>query len=95
MSDLLSTAKSTSTASSVLSSTPTSGAAAVANNSSPPEQLLGVYSTTVSGHQVAGTVEESNGIFIASVTHVPGGMATGNSEIAAEYNLATVIDELA
>jgi hypothetical protein len=60
------------------------------------EQVLGVYSASVGGHQFAGTVEEGNGVYTVSVPNIPGPGATasGTSEIAAETNLGTVIDEL-
>jgi hypothetical protein len=60
------------------------------------EQMIGVYSTTVGGQQFAGTVADSNGVYTVSVPNIPGPGATasGTSEMAAENNLDTVIDEL-
>jgi hypothetical protein len=95
VSDPVSTVKAASSVSNPVPTTPGSGASTAASNVRNTEQLIGVYSTTVSGQQVAGTVMESNGVYSVSVTHVPGATASGNSEVAAEYNLATVIDELA
>ena len=72
------------------------GAASSASTASTVEQLIGVYSTTVGGQQYAGTVEETNGVYTASLPNIPGPGATasGTSEISAENNLDTVIDEL-
>jgi predicted RNase H-like HicB family nuclease len=58
--------------------------------------MIGVYSTTVGGQQYAGTIEQSNGEYTVSVPNIPGpgANASGTSEMAAENNLDTVIDEL-
>jgi hypothetical protein len=68
--------------------------AAAASTASTVEQLIGVYSTTVGGQQYAGTVEESDGVYTVSVPNLPGATASGTSEMSAENNLDTVIDEL-
>jgi hypothetical protein len=71
-------------------------AATPANSASTVEQLLGVYSATLGGKQYAGTIEEGNGVYTVSVPKIPGPGATasGSSEMAAETNLGTMIDEL-
>jgi hypothetical protein len=58
------------------------------------ETLVGGYSVTVGGTQYAGSVQEQNGSYVASVPNVSGATATGNSMIAAENSLTTRIDEL-
>jgi hypothetical protein len=68
--------------------------AAAASTASTVEQLIGVYSTTVGGQQYAGTVEEDNGVYTVTVPNVAGATASGDSEMSAENNLDTVIDEL-
>ena len=55
---------------------------------------MGGYSVTVGGTQYAGSVQEQNGSYVASVPNVSGATATGNSMIAAENSLTTRIDEL-
>ena len=72
-------------------------ATAPTNSASTVEQLLGVYSATLGGKQYAGTIEEGNGVYTVSVPKIPGPGATasGTSEMAAETNLGTMIDELA
>jgi predicted RNase H-like HicB family nuclease len=52
------------------------------------------YSTTVAGTQYSGSVAESGGEYVASVTSLSGATASGSSLIAAENNLTTRIDEL-
>jgi len=87
------------------SSTPNSGDArahgggggaggASASAASEVETLVGSYSTTVGGTQYAGSVEEQNGSYVASVPSVSGATATGSSMIDAENNLSVRIDEL-
>jgi predicted RNase H-like HicB family nuclease len=58
------------------------------------ETLVGTYSTTVAGTQYAGSVEEQDGSYVASVLNVSGATATGTSMIDAEDNLTVRIDEL-
>ena len=58
------------------------------------ETLVGGYSVTVGGTQYAGSVQEQNGSYVASVPNVSGATATGDSMIAAENSLTTRIDEL-
>jgi len=48
----------------------------------------------VGGTQYAGSVEEQDGSYVASVPSVSGATATGASMIDAEDNLTTRIDEL-
>jgi len=55
---------------------------------------VGTYSTTVAGTQYAGSVEEQDGSYVASVLNVSGATATGTSMIDAEDNLTVRIDEL-
>lgn len=86
------------------SSTPKSGArahgggggggSALASAATEVETLVGSYSTTVAGTQYAGSVEEQNSSYVASVPNVSGATATGASMIEAENNLTTRIDEL-
>ena len=52
------------------------------------------FSTTVNGNNYSGSVSYSNGEYVASDPSLAGAEATGSSEIAAENNLATRIDEL-
>jgi hypothetical protein len=52
-------------------------------------------SATVAGKNYAESVEESGGIYIASVPSPPGVRATGASVLSAENNLNMKLDELA
>jgi hypothetical protein len=52
------------------------------------------FSTTVNGKSYSGSVSYSDGEYVASDPDLAGASATGSSEIAAENNLATRIDEL-
>ena len=57
--------------------------------------LLGAsFSTTVSGKSYAGSVEESEGAYIASVPLPPGVSASGSSVQAAEDNLNVILGSL-
>ena len=58
------------------------------------ETLVGSYATTVNGTQYAGSVEEENGAYTASVPNVSGATATGATLMEAENNLTIRIDEL-
>jgi predicted RNase H-like HicB family nuclease len=53
------------------------------------------YSTTVAGQNYAANVEESGGVYIASVPDPPGATASGPSIQSAENNLNLVLDTLA
>jgi hypothetical protein len=57
--------------------------------------LAASYSTTVSGKSYAGSVEESEGAYIASVPLPPGVSASGSSVEAAENNLNVILGSLA
>ena len=70
------------------------GGGAAANAASEVETLVGSYSTTVGGTQYAGSVEEQNGSYVASVPSLSGATATGATLIEAENNLTIRIDEL-
>ncbi len=52
------------------------------------------FSTTVNGKNYSGNVSYSDGEYVASDPGLAGAEATGPSELAAENNLATRIDEL-
>jgi hypothetical protein len=52
------------------------------------------FSTTVNGKNYSGSVSYSNGEYVASDPGLAGAEATGSSELAAENNLSTRIDEL-
>jgi hypothetical protein len=53
------------------------------------------YSTTVAGKSYAASVEESEGVYTASVPMPPGLSASGSSIASAELNLSIVLDTLA
>jgi hypothetical protein len=53
------------------------------------------YSATVAGKNYPGSVEESGGVYIASVPDPPGISASGSSVESAEYNLNIKLDALA
>jgi hypothetical protein len=57
--------------------------------------LAASYSTTVAGKSYSGSVEESDGTYLASVPNVPGASASGSSVESAENNLNVVLDTLA
>ena len=52
------------------------------------------FSTTIAGKTYAADVTYSNGEYIAEDANLSGAVATGNSVVAAENNLATRIDVL-
>ncbi|MGC9159663.1 MAG: hypothetical protein ACP5FH_11810 [Terracidiphilus sp.] len=58
------------------------------------ETLVSGYSTTVNGTQYIGSVEESGGVYTASVPNLAGATATGSSLEAAENSLSLRINEL-
>lgn len=70
------------------------GGRVAASVASEVETLVGGYSVTVGGTQYAGSVQEQNGSYVASVPNVSGATASGDSMIAAENNLTIRIDEL-
>jgi predicted RNase H-like HicB family nuclease len=49
---------------------------------------------TLGGKQYSGSVEESGGVYTASVGNLPGASASGSSAQAAEDNLTMRINEL-
>jgi predicted RNase H-like HicB family nuclease len=53
------------------------------------------YSTTVAGKNYSGSVEESGGIYTASVPIPPGVSASGASIESAEIKLNVILDTLA
>jgi hypothetical protein len=57
--------------------------------------LAATYSTTVSGKNYAGSVEEAAGVYIASVPSPPGITASGLNVQTAENNLDMKLDALA
>jgi hypothetical protein len=58
-------------------------------------KIATTYSTTVAGKSYAASVEESGGVYTASVPMPPGLRATGSSIESAEINLSIVLDALA
>jgi hypothetical protein len=52
------------------------------------------YTTTVGGTQYTGSVEQSDGQFVATIPNLPGASATGSSLESAENNLTARIDAL-
>jgi predicted RNase H-like HicB family nuclease len=52
------------------------------------------YSTTVGGTQYAGSVQESDGEYTASVPNLAGATAGGSTALEAANNLDASIDEL-
>jgi len=52
------------------------------------------YTTTVGGTQYSGSVQQTDGEYVASIPNLPGATATGSSLQAAENNLDARIDEL-
>lgn len=63
--------------------------------SSQMETIAASYSTTVAGKNYSASVEESGGIYTASVPIPPGVSASGGSIESAEANLNIVLDTLA
>jgi hypothetical protein len=53
------------------------------------------FSTTVAGKGYAGSVQESQGSYVASVPNPPGASATGSSIQSAENNLNVILTSLA
>lgn len=58
------------------------------------DTLAAVYSATVGGKNYSGSVEQSGGVYSASVPNLPGASASGSSVQAAENNLTLRIDTL-
>lgn len=52
------------------------------------------FSTTVNGKSYSASVTYANGEYVASDPNLAGASASGSSEMAAENNLATRIDEI-
>jgi hypothetical protein len=63
--------------------------------SSAADTMVGSYSTSVGGKEYTGSVEESGGVYTASVGNLPGASASGSSAQSAEDNLTMRIDTLA
>jgi predicted RNase H-like HicB family nuclease len=57
--------------------------------------IAATYSTTVAGKNYGASVEESGGVYTASVPMPPGLSASGTSIESAELNLSIVLDALA
>jgi hypothetical protein len=57
--------------------------------------IAATYSTTVAGKSYGASVEESGGVYTASVPMPPGLSASGASIESAELNLSIVLDTLA
>jgi hypothetical protein len=57
--------------------------------------LAATYSTTVSGRSYPESIEESGGIYVASVPSPPGTSASGSSIESAENNLNAKLDTIA
>jgi hypothetical protein len=53
------------------------------------------YSTTVGGKNYSGSVQESDGVYEASIPNLPGASASGSSAELAETNLDSLISVLA
>jgi hypothetical protein len=68
-----------------------------ANLSSVDQALAAVYTTSVAGHQYAGTVQQTDGQYIVSAANPPSPPVTGigSSIQSAEDNLTLVLNERA
>jgi hypothetical protein len=55
---------------------------------------VATYSTSVGGRSYAENVDESGGVYIASVPNPPGATASGASVQSAENNLSIKLDTL-
>ena len=64
------------------------------SSSATQAMMVSSYSTTVAGKQYAGSVDESNGQYTASVPGLAGASASAGSAQAAEDALTLRIDEL-
>jgi hypothetical protein len=58
-------------------------------------KLAGSYSATIAGKNYSESVEESGGVYIASVPAPPGTTASGGSAESAQHNLDIKLDALA
>jgi alanine dehydrogenase len=67
------------------------GVAAAAAAASAVEAAATAYSTTVGGKNYSGSVQESDGVFEASIPNLPGASASGSSAELAEANLDNLI----
>jgi hypothetical protein len=76
---------------------PGSTAASIQSNASgsAADTLAGYYSATLHGKSYAGSVEESDGTYTASIMTVPITSATGSSMESADANLTVAIDAVA
>jgi predicted RNase H-like HicB family nuclease len=74
-----------------------SSVAEIQNSSASAEvaTIAATYSTTVAGKSYGASVEESGGVYTASVPMPPGLSASGASIESAELNLSIVLDTLA
>jgi len=63
--------------------------------SSQAAALTTSYSTTVAGKNYSGSVQESEGTYVASIPNPPGASASGSSVQSAENNLDVILDTLA
>ena len=59
------------------------------------DSVAASYSVTIAGNNYSGSVEESGGVYIASVPNPPGASASGSSVESAENNLNIKLDTLA
>ena len=66
-----------------------------AASSSQMATIAASYSTTVAGKSYSGSVQESGGVYTASVPMPPGVSASGSSIESAEMNLNMILDTLA
>jgi cell wall-associated NlpC family hydrolase len=91
------TASSSSTAISTSSVEPPSSSIQIQNpaRSAQVTTLAATDSTTVAGKNYSESIEESGGIYIASVPSPPGIRASGSSIVSAENNLDIKLDTLA
>jgi alanine dehydrogenase len=71
------------------------GGAAAAAAASAVEAAATTYSTTVGGKNYSGSVQESDGVYEASIPNLPGASASGSSAELAEANLDNLISILA
>lgn len=66
-----------------------------ASNSAPLSNMAAPYSATAGGKNYPGSVEESAGVYVASVPDPPGASASGATAQIAENNLEMKLDKLA
>jgi len=63
-------------------------------SSTSAQSSITAYSTTVGGKQYSGSVQESDGEYVASVPSLSGATASGSSVAAAENSLSVRINEI-